>query len=201
MRFRLIYMKYTEQTRKKNLNVFIFSNSLFALAVGLFGPFYLIFVNKMGGSIENFGFALGFIALSGALTFLIFGKYSDRIGRKPFLIVGGYVSALIVLLYTVINSLWQLYLIQILSGFIIALFEISESSFLGDVTRKNNRGSEFGKYYAILGIIEAIAIFLGGMLAEKVSFKLMAYIISAIFIIATSFILKISERRSKWEKE
>ncbi|OGJ16674.1 hypothetical protein A3K73_00615 [Candidatus Pacearchaeota archaeon RBG_13_36_9] len=192
-------MKYTEQTRKKNLNVFTFSNILFSYAVGLFGPGYLIFINEMGGGIENFGFALGLIALSGALTYLIFGKYSDRIGRKPLLIIGGYASALIVLLYTLIDLLWQLCLVQILSGFIVALFEISEEAFLGDETRKDNRGSAYGKYYAILGIVEAIAIFSGGMLAEKFSFKIMAYIIAAICIIATSFMLKISERRSKWE--
>lgn len=190
-------MKYTEQTRKKNLNVFIFSNSLFALAVGLFGPSYLIFISEMGGGIENFGFALGLIALSGALTFLIFGKYSDRIGRKPFLIIGGYASALIVLSYTLIDSVWQLYLVQILSGFIVALFEISEEAFLGDETRKDNRGSTLGKYYAVLGIIEAIAIFSGGMLATKFSFNIISYIISAICIIAASFMFKISERRSK----
>lgn len=188
-------MKYAEKTRNKTLNLFIFSNILLAIATGLFLPFYLVFIDKIGGSIENFGFALGFIALSGALTSLIFGKYSDKIGRKPFFIISGYFSALIVLLYTLVNLLWQLYLIQILSGFIIALFEISESSFLGDLTRKNNRGSEFGKYYAIIGIIEASAIFLGSWLAEKFSFKVMAYLVSAIFIIATSFILRISERK------
>ena len=187
----------SKNTSKRNLKVFIFSNILFSYAVGLFWPSYLIFINEMGGGIENFGFALGLIALSGALTYLIFGKYSDRIGRKPFLIIGGYASALIVLLYTLIDSVWQLYLIQIFSGVIVALFEISEQAFLGDVTRKDNRGSAYGKYYAILGIIEAIAIFSGGMLAEKFSFKIMAYIIAVICIIATSFMLKISERRSK----
>ncbi len=190
-----------KNTSKKNLKVFTFSNMLFAYAVGLFGPSYLIFISGMGGGIENFGFALGLIVLSGALTCLIFGKYSDRIGRKPFLIISGYASALIVLSYTLIDSMWQLYLVQILSGFIVALFEISEEAFLGDKTRKDNRGSVYGKYYATLGIIEAIAIFSGGLLATKFSFNIIAGIVSAICIIATSFMFKISERRSKWEKE
>lgn len=186
---------------KKNFKIFIFSNILLTYAVGLFVPSYLIFINEMGGGIDNFGFALGLIALSGALTYLIFGKYSDKIGRKPFLIIGGYASALIILFYTVINSAWQLYLIQILSGFIVALFEISEEAFLGDETRNNNRGSAYGKYYAILGIIEAIAIFSGGILAVKFGFRIVAYIVAIICITATSFMFKIYERRLlKWEK-
>src|SRR3989338_2422572 len=116
-------MSLIEKIRKKNLRIFTFSNSLMALAFGLFGPFYLIFINDIGGSIENFGIAVGLVVLSGALVSLIAGKYSDKFGRKPFLILGGYASAIIVFLYTIINSVWQLYTLQIVSGIIISIFE------------------------------------------------------------------------------
>ena len=45
-----------------------------ALAFGLFGPFYLIFINDIGGSIENFGIAVGLVVLSGALISLVAGR-------------------------------------------------------------------------------------------------------------------------------
>ena len=53
-----------------------------ALAFGLFGPFYFIFINDIGGSVENFGIAVGLVVLSGALTSLIIGKSSDKLGRR-----------------------------------------------------------------------------------------------------------------------
>jgi len=166
-----------------------------ALAFGLFGPFYLIFINKIGGSIENFGVAVGLLVLSTALVSLIAGKYSDKFGRKPFLIIGGYASAIIVFLYTIISSIWQLYLLQIFSGLIIALFETSESAFLGDITEKQKRGAEIGKYGAFIGIAEAFAIFIGGFLAGRFGFKIIFYIVSVIFIISTTIMFKLREDR------
>jgi MFS family permease len=186
-------MGLTEKNRKKNLRRFTFSNSLMALAFGLFGPFYLIFINDLGGSIENFGIAVGLVVLSGALVSLVAGKYSDKFGRKPFLIFGGYASAVIVFLYTVIYSVWQLYLLQILSGVIISIFETSESAYLGDVTKKQKRGEEIGRYDAFIGIAESFAIFIGGFLVASFGFDTMFYLISIIFLIATTILLKLKE--------
>ena len=188
-------MDSIEKTKKRNLRIFTFSSSLMALAFGLFGPFYFIFINKIGGSIENFGIAVGLVVLSGALFSLIAGKYSDKFGRKPFLIMGGYASAIIVFLYTIISSLWQLYLLQIFSGLVISIFETSESSFLGDITKKQKRGTEIGKYDAFVGIAEAFAIFVGGLLAGRFGFEVIFYIVSIIFIISTTIMFKLKENR------
>jgi len=177
----------------RNLRIFTLSNSLMALAFGLFGPFYLIFINEVGGSIENFGIAVGLIVLSGALTSFFAGKYSDNFGRKPFLIIGGYASAIIVFLYTVIGAIWQLYLLQILSGIVASLFETSESSFLGDITEKDNRGKDIGKYDAIVGIAGAFAIFTGGFLVGSFGFEIVFYIVAILFVISTTVMFKLKE--------
>src|SRR3989338_4829522 len=129
-----------EKLRKRNLRIFTVSNSLMAFAFGLFGPFYYIFINDFGGTVENFGVAVGLVVLSGALVSLVADKYSDTFGRKPFLLFGGYASALLVFLYTAIGSLWQLYLLQIFNGLIVSLFETSETAFIGDSTKTGSRG-------------------------------------------------------------
>jgi len=183
----------TEKTRKRNLRIFTLSNSLMALAFGLFGSFYFIFINNFGGSIENFGIAIGLTVLCGALMSFITGKYSDKFGRKPLLIIGGYASAIIVFLYTIIGSLWQLYLLQIFSGIIISIFEPVESAYLADVTKKLKRGYEIGKYIALIGIAEALAIFAGGFLIGKLGFEIVFYIVSIFFIISTTILFKLKK--------
>lgn len=180
-------------SRKRNFKFFTLSTSLMAFALGLFGPFYLIFINKIGGSIENFGIAVGLVVLSGALTSLIAGKYSDRFGRKPFLIFGGYASALVVFLYTVVGSLWQLYLLQIFNGLIHTIFETSEAAFLGDSTEKASRGKDIGKYNALLGVAEAIAIFVGGFLTGMFGFEIVFYIVALIFVGSTTVLFRVKE--------
>ena len=183
-----------EKFRKKNFRIFTLSNSLMALAVGLFGPFYYIFINEMGGSIENFGIAAGLLVLSGALFSLFAGRFSDKIGRKPFLIIGGFASAIIVFLYTVIGSIWQLYLLQIFSGIITAGFETAEGSYLGDITSKDKRGAEIGRYDAMIGVFEAAAIFAGGFLAGRFGFEIVFYIVSIIALVSTLVMLRLKEK-------
>ena len=186
-------MKGFEGLRKRNLRVFTLSNSLLSFAFGLFGPFYLIFINKIGGDIENFGIAVGLVILAGALTSMAAGKYSDKFGRKPFLIIGGYASAIIVFLYTIIGSVWQLYLLQILNGIVHTIFNTSESAFLGDITKKSRRGSDVGRYNAFLGIAEALAVFAGGFLVGSLGFEIVFYIIAIIFALSTTIMFKLKE--------
>ena len=77
-----------EKLRKKNFKIFTISNSLMALAVGLFGPFYYIFINDFGGSIENFGIAAGLLVLSGALFSLFSGNFVSRQKNWHFVLPG-----------------------------------------------------------------------------------------------------------------
>ena len=165
-----------QNSRRKNFNIFTLSNSLMALSVGLFGPFYYLFINDIGGSIENFGIAAGLLVLSGALFSFFAGKFSDKIGRKPFLILGGFATSIIIFLYTVIDATWQLYLLQIFSGIIAAGFETAERAYLGDLTNNNKRGEEIGKYDAIIGVSEALAIITGGFLVGRFGFEIVFYI-------------------------
>ena len=182
-----------EKLRKRNLRIFTVSNSLMAFAFGLFGPFYYIFINDFGGTVENFGVAVGLVVLSGALVSLVADKYSDTFCRKPFLLFGGYASALLVFLYTAIGSLWQLYLLQIFNGLIVSLFETSEAAFIGDSTKKGSRGSDIGKYRAFVGVAEALAIFAGGFLAGIFGFVVVFYIVSVFFAVTTTILLTLKE--------
>ena len=187
-------------SNRRNFRIFTLVNAVMAFAFGLFGPFYFLFISDRGGSIENFGVAVGLLVLSGALASFISGKYSDRCGRKIFLIVGGYASACIVYGYTVVAELWQLYLLQIASGIVISIFETAEASFLGDLTKNGNRGSVVGSYDALAGIAEAIAIFLSSFLVGRFGFDVVFYVVVLLFVVSTSFLFLLKEKERKEER-
>src|SRR3989338_5295527 len=99
-----------------NYRLFLLSNSSLAFALGLFMPFWIVFLQDFGGSIEQFGFSIGLMMLAQSITSYFVGRYSDKFGRKVFLIIGGFILSGIVFAYTLITSLVHLYVLQIING-------------------------------------------------------------------------------------
>lgn len=179
-------------TKLGNYKLFLFSNSILALAMGIFAPFWIIFIQNFG-SIEQFGFAVGLTVLAQSITSYFFGKHSDRLGRKIFLIAGGLVISVVIIAYTLIDSLTQLYILQIIYGIAASSYSTMETVFLGDVTKKSRRGADIGKYQAIIGIIAALAIMSGGFLVGRAGFKIIFYVTAALIFISTLLLLYIKE--------
>jgi len=180
---------------KKNssLKLLLLSNSVIYLALGLFGPFYLIFIEKIGGSIENFGFAMGLMIIAGSLTTYLVGKYSDRFGRKIFLIIGGLVSSVIIFSYTLIDSLMQLYILQILNGIFLTTHETAEYIFLTSLVDEKKKGEKMGGYYGLIGFFVGIATMLGGVLVGKFGFEIIFYLCSGLVLVGSLLLLRIKE--------
>lgn len=177
-----------------NYKYLLLSSSITALIGGIFGPFYILYVQKLGGGLENFGFALGLVTISGSLTYYIIGRYSDKFGRKPFMIVSGFIGAALLLSYVFITSVFQLFAVQVLFGVDDAIWKISEKSFLGDITKKKHRGRALGKYDAIIGTLQGIAMLFGGILVGKMGFEIVFYLMCLADIVSTIPLFFIKER-------
>lgn len=182
-----------------NLSVFTIVSSIGEFAWGLIGPFYVIYVQKIGGSIESLGIAFGILLITQSLTSYFAGKYSDVFGRKPLLILSGYVTALIFFIYTLVQTVFQLYILQFIWGIVIAVDATASTAFLGDITQKSRRGTQVGKFKAIIGIFAGFSIILGGILVGKFGFKLIFYIGSLLLFTATTllFLIKETVRKKK----
>ena len=58
-----------------------------SFAIGLFMPFWIVFIQDFGGSIESFGFAIGLMAFVQSISSYFAGKLADTFGRKIFIII------------------------------------------------------------------------------------------------------------------
>jgi MFS family permease len=183
--------------KPNNYKVFLASNSVLAFAIGLFTPFYIVFLQDFGGSIEQFGFAIGLMALASAITSYYTGKYSDRLGRKIFLLAGGFVLAVVIFAYTLISSLIELYILQVVNGVANAVYMTMETSFLGDVTKKVSRGTNVGSYHAVVGIAAAIAMMGGGFVVGQLGFQIIFYITALIILLSTFLLFYLKEPRHR----
>ncbi len=176
-----------------NYKIFLLSNSLLYFSWGLFQPFWIVFVQKIGGSIEQLGFSIGLMVLAQSITSYFVGKRSDLLGRKKFLIFSGFFMSGVIFAYTLITSLFQLYILQVLYGIVGAMQATMEQAFLGDITKKASRGTDIGKYHALVGVMAGIAMMGGGILVESSGFKVIFYIVAVLVFIYTLMLFYIKE--------
>lgn len=171
-----------------NFGLYTISNSVMHLGWGMIGPFYYLYVSKLGGGIEQFGIAFGLMTFVSALVGLLAGKYSDKIGRKPILIVMSFLYSAVIFSYTLIGSITQLYIIQVLYGMLNAIDDTVHTSYLADITKKSKRGSQLGTYSFLIDMVSGIAIILAGFLIGRSGFKIIFYV-GSVFILAGAFLL------------
>lgn len=157
--------------KKRNYKIFLVSNIITSFAAGIFGPFYILFIQEKGNGLENFAIAMGLLLLVQSIVSYYAGKFSDIFGRKPLLIFESYIYAAIVLLYLFIAEVWQLYVLQVMTGFVAGLELTAHTTFLGDITEKEKRGTDIGKYHMIVGVVAALAMMAGGYVVAAIGLK------------------------------
>lgn len=177
---------------KSNYNKFLFANSILFFAIGLFSPFWIIFIREKGG-IEQFGLAIGLMTIAQAITSYLVGKYSDKVGKRSFLIGAGFLMSGVIFSYTLINSTIALYILQILSGIVIATQQTMEKVILGDLTSKISRGTDVGKYEAITVGMVGIATMIGGLIIGKLGTQIIFHITSGLVFLSSLVLLKITK--------
>jgi MFS family permease len=80
------------------------------------------------------------------------GTLSDRIGRRPTLIAGWAVYALVYFLFARATHAWQAWALFAGYGLFFGLTEGTELAMIADVAPANRRGSAYGWYYLAIGI-------------------------------------------------
>ncbi len=168
--------------------------SVWAVTFGLIGPFYVVYVANLSGGMEKLGVAFSIMVLFQSLTSYLAGRFSDKLGRKPFLIVTAYVDMTILFLYTVIDETHQLYLLQGMLGITNGVIDTISTSLLGDLTIKEKRGKTVGKFNAIVGLSSAIGLSVGGYVVKYYGIKSLFYLASLVVALTTILLFFIKER-------
>jgi MFS family permease len=177
----------------RNLRIFTTVSSIWAIIFGFIGPFYVVYIERLSGGIEKLGLAFSIMVLLQSLTSYCAGRFSDRLGRKPFLFITAYADAVILLLYTVIQETYQLYLLQGILGITNGVGDTISTSLLGDLTVREQRGREVGKFNAIVGFSSAVGLSLGGYMAKFYGLKSLFYLASIVVVLSTILLFFIKE--------
>lgn len=96
------------------------------------------------------------------------GALSDRIGRRKLIIGGWLVYAAIYLGFGFVQTVWQISALYILYGLYYGLAYGTSKALIADLVPEEWRGTAYGTYNAILGLLDFPASLIAGLLWQGV---------------------------------
>jgi len=150
---------------RKNILVLSFTLVVVMLGFGLVIPIFPFFIEEMGAGGSELGLL---VAVSALLEFVfapLWGSVSDRIGRKPVLMIGMVGYGLSSLLMGLATQLWMLFASRALSGILSSATLTTALAYVGDSTSGEDRGGGMGALGAAMALGVILGPGLGGWLA------------------------------------
>lgn len=143
---------------------------IFLLIVGLFDlgnssdAFLVLRAQERGLSVLGILVMLGVFNLVYALVSTPAGALSDRIGRRKLIIGGWVVYGLIYLGFALAGRPWHIWVLYIVYGLYYGLAFGTAKAMVADLVAPELRGTAYGTYNAVLGIIDFPASLIAGLL-------------------------------------
>jgi MFS family permease len=152
----------------RNLQIFIIVSTIFSL--GNFGiAFLIVRSNKLGYSdtMTLLLYILFYIVYT--LFTIPAGMLSDKIGRKPVLIIGYLVFAATALCLIFTSQLYMLIFIFILYGIFFGFIDGVQRAFVVDLAPPDLKGTALGTFHTATGLIALPAGIIAGFLWDTFS--------------------------------
>ncbi len=125
------------------------------------------------------------------------GVISDKIGRKPVIVIGLSVLLIVSILLAVpiiasMSTLILIVVIFIMYGFYMSSVDPISRAYIADLAGKNKRGRAFGLYYLSVGLISMVESLIFGLIYDTISFT-WAFLYTAVLLFICIIIFVITD--------
>ena len=160
--------RFTADINLVAVYLFIFTLSL---AIGIATPVIPLYANSLGASYIE----IGLIGTAFAIVFTILatpiGKFSDRSGRKPVLVLSATLSAVAAGLYLLAGTVSQMIFIRALEGIAWAALWPPAEALITELAGTSNAGRAMGLSTASYGTGFALGSFTGGLIGSMFGYR------------------------------
>ncbi len=180
----------------KTLKLLIISDILVYGALGFVSPILSIFIdnNLAGGGIFTAGLASTIFLTTHAILQVVFSYFFNPKDRLWMLWLGTGIIAVVPIGYIFSTHIWHLFLAEFAYGVGAALAYPSWSSLFTAHLEKGQRGFQWSIYSSGLGLGTAITAAVGGLIAEKLSFKVVFGLTSILAVIGLLVLFKLEKK-------
>ena len=135
--------------------------------------------------------------LTYALVSTPMGVLSDKIGRKRVITVGWLIYGLVYLGFALSSSIWQIWLLFAVYGIFYGICEGAAKAFVADMVPIDRRGTAYGLYNGVVGLMALPASLIAGILWDRIAPAAAFYFGAGLALIAmVGLMLIIKERKA-----
>lgn len=136
------------------------------LGLGVISPILPLYMRTFGASGVELGLVFAAFAVARFLGAPLFGRLSDRMNRKPLILIGLGLYAFVSVAYALAQSLWQLGLLRLVQGLASTLVTPQAQAYVAERTPPGREGRTLNLFYTAQFVGMGLGPLLGGSLAE-----------------------------------
>ncbi|WP_057914572.1 MFS transporter [Peribacillus muralis] len=184
---------------KKVLPVLFLVMFLVMVGFGIIIPVIPFLAEKVGGSPTQLGLLMAVYSLMQLFFAPLWGRISDRVGRKPVMMIGIAGLALSFFIMALADSLWVLFVARIVGGVLSSANMPTAMAYVADITSPEDRGKGMGILGAATGLGFIFGPAIGGIFS-KISLNLPFYIAAISSLITLLLVMVLLKESHSVEK-
>lgn len=175
----------------------IISDAVILGAGGLLGPIFALFVEDfiIGGSAAVAGIAAGVYLFSRSILQIPFAHFLDAVRGEQddfwFLFVCSVLFSLVPLLYLIISTPMQLYVVQAILGLFTAFTYPSFTAIFTRHVDSGKEGTEWSIYFTLTDMLSAALAMVGGFIASTGGFTNLIILVVIVSVLGSLLLLPI----------
>jgi len=174
--------------QSSKITILFFVMVVVMLGFGIVIPILPFYVETMSASAQSLGILMAIFSIAQFISAPIWGNLSDRIGRKPLLMIGLLGSAVGQILFGLSTQFWMLLVSRALTGILSSATMPTAMAYISDSTTEENRSGGMGMLGAAMGVGMVLGPGLGGWLGQK-SLSLPFFGAAAVTVLAFFLVL------------
>jgi len=170
---------------------FSFVSVFFSFAMSMAWPYFIVVQRDwLSSSILEIAVASAVMTASIIIFTVPFGRLSDRVGRKPLILIGRMSLFVVPIMYAFAWTIWIVYLANFIAGFTIASSMNAITAYIYDVAPEEERGAHLAVFNTFTGIVYLLGSFLAGIFGQVILISFGSEHLSVFIMLIASGVLR-----------
>ncbi len=170
----------------KPIAVLFMTLLLVMMGFGIVIPIFPFLIVDLGGGATALGFFMAAYSVMQFICAPFWGSLSDRIGRRPVLLIGLVGYGITFTLFGFVSELWMMFAIRVLSGILSSATLPTAMAYIADTTSGAERSKGMGILGAAMGLGMIIGPAMGGWLGND-NFALPFFVAGGLAVLTIPF--------------